>query len=137
MALWYFMSTRMGLRPNRSRSWGASGRWFKSSRPDHLKAADSHGKPDGLRPSPSPVSGAHPTETLRLSGNACEGAFEADVRVVLPEKLLTVREVADRLGVCRATMYAMVERGELPAVRIGAAVRVDPADHERRARLAS
>ncbi len=34
-------------------------------------------------------------------------------RVVLPEKLLTVREVAERLGVCRATVYAMVERGRL------------------------
>ncbi|MFY3743496.1 helix-turn-helix domain-containing protein [Anaeromyxobacter sp. Red801] len=48
--------------------------------------------------------------------------------MVLPEKLLTVREVADRLGVCRATVYAMVERSELPAVRIGSAVRVHPAD---------
>jgi excisionase family DNA binding protein len=48
--------------------------------------------------------------------------------VVLPEKLLTVREVAGRLGVCRATVYSMVERRELPAVRIGAAVRVHPAD---------
>jgi excisionase family DNA binding protein len=48
--------------------------------------------------------------------------------VVLPEKLLTVREVAARLGVCRATVYAMVERGELPAVRIGSVVRVHPAD---------
>jgi len=33
------------------RDWGASGRWFKSSRPDHLKAAASFGKPAALRPS--------------------------------------------------------------------------------------
>jgi excisionase family DNA binding protein len=49
-------------------------------------------------------------------------------RVALPERLLTVREVAARLGVCRATVYAMVERGELPHVRISGAVRVHPTD---------
>jgi excisionase family DNA binding protein len=35
---------------------------------------------------------------------------------------------AERLDVCRATVYGMVERGELPAVRIGAMVRIDPGD---------
>ncbi len=49
-------------------------------------------------------------------------------RLLLPERLLTIRDVAARLGVCRATAYAMVERGELPVVRIGSAVRVHPAD---------
>ncbi len=48
--------------------------------------------------------------------------------MVLPEKFLTVREVAERLGVCRATVYAMVERGELPHVRIGNRVRFHVAD---------
>jgi excisionase family DNA binding protein len=48
--------------------------------------------------------------------------------VVLPERLLTVREVASRLGVCRATVYAMVERGELRCVRVSNAVRIHPAD---------
>ncbi len=47
---------------------------------------------------------------------------------MLPEKLLTVREVAERLRVCRATVYAMVERGELPNVRVSNAVRFHPAD---------
>ena len=46
----------------------------------------------------------------------------------LPEKLLTVREVAETLSVCRATVYALCERGELPHVRIANAVRVSRLD---------
>ncbi len=33
-------------------------------------------------------------------------------------RLLTVREVADRLRVCRATVYRLVAEGRIPAVRI-------------------
>jgi excisionase family DNA binding protein len=47
---------------------------------------------------------------------------------VMPEKLLTVRDVAALLGVCRATVYSMAERGTLPHVRIGGSVRVHPTD---------
>ena len=43
------------------------------------------------------------------------------------DRMLTVKEVAARLHVCRATVYAMVERGELPRIRVGSAVRFDPA----------
>lgn len=42
------------------------------------------------------------------------------------ERLLTVMQVAALLGVCRATVYAMVERGELPHLRFGAVIRIDP-----------
>jgi excisionase family DNA binding protein len=38
--------------------------------------------------------------------------------------LLTVRETARLLGVCLASAYAMVERGELVHLRIGNAIRV-------------
>src|SRR5690349_15084436 len=118
------MHVHMGLHRNRSRSWGASGRWFKSSRPDHLKAPERLGISETPGSSLFVVEGSHPTETLRRS----EIDSNAAARVVLSEKLLTVREVAERLGVCRATVYAMVERGALPHVRIGNNVRFHPAD---------
>lgn len=44
--------------------------------------------------------------------------------------LLSAREVAQRLGVCTATVYKLCERGELTHVRISNAVRVDPRDLE-------
>ena len=42
--------------------------------------------------------------------------------------LLSVRQVAARLGVSTATVYALVERGGLPHVRISNAIRVLPGD---------
>lgn len=42
--------------------------------------------------------------------------------------LLTSREVAAALAICERTLYAPTKRGELPAVRIGRAVRYDVAD---------
>jgi len=38
-------------------------------------------------------------------------------------ELLRVAEVAKLLGLCRATIYRLVERGELPAFRIGNSIR--------------
>jgi excisionase family DNA binding protein len=43
--------------------------------------------------------------------------------------LLTVKELASLLGVCTATVYAMVERGELPHVRVGNAIRIVVTSH--------
>ena len=40
------------------------------------------------------------------------------------ELLLRIDVAAERLAVSRATLYRMVQRGELPTVRIGSAVRV-------------
>jgi excisionase family DNA binding protein len=43
--------------------------------------------------------------------------------------LLKDSEAARQLSVCKRTLWAMAfQRGELPAVKIGAAVRYDPAD---------
>ncbi len=44
------------------------------------------------------------------------------------ERLPTVRQVAALLGVCRATVYGMVERGELPHLRLGSLIRVRAKD---------
>jgi excisionase family DNA binding protein len=44
--------------------------------------------------------------------------------------LLTVREVAARLSISTAAVYALCDRGELPHVRVSNAIRVAPADLE-------
>jgi excisionase family DNA binding protein len=44
------------------------------------------------------------------------------------EVLLTLREVARQLGVCRATVYRLCATDKLPSVRVCNALRVRPAD---------
>jgi excisionase family DNA binding protein len=39
---------------------------------------------------------------------------------------MTVRGVADRLGVCTAQVYRLCQRGELSGLRIGGALRFPP-----------
>jgi excisionase family DNA binding protein len=52
--------------------------------------------------------------------------------------LLTVEEAADRLGVGRTLMYALIRSGDVPSVQIGRLRRVRPADLEAcAARLAA
>lgn len=46
-------------------------------------------------------------------------------------KVLTVAELAARLGVCRQTVYALERRGELRVIRIGRALRVPTSELER------
>ena len=46
----------------------------------------------------------------------------------LPEQLLTMREVAQHLRLCRATVYKLCAAGELAHVRIANAIRVSPGD---------
>lgn len=43
-------------------------------------------------------------------------------------RLLTYRQAAEILGVVDRTIYNLVRRGALPAVRFGGNVRIDPAD---------
>jgi excisionase family DNA binding protein len=44
------------------------------------------------------------------------------------DRVLSVRQVAEKLGVCTRTVYQLVGRGELPHVRITNAIRVAPTD---------
>ena len=46
------------------------------------------------------------------------------------EALLSVRDVAARLGVCTATVYWLVAQGQLAHVRVLNAIRVAPRDLE-------
>ena len=46
------------------------------------------------------------------------------------EALLSVRDVAARLGVCTATVYRLEAKGQLAHVRVLNAVRVAPRDLE-------
>jgi excisionase family DNA binding protein len=49
---------------------------------------------------------------------------------VVLERLLTADEVAKLLGVCRATVYALCEHGELRHARVSNAIRIAPTDVE-------
>jgi len=46
-------------------------------------------------------------------------------------ELLTIREACDRLKLSRASLYRLIQRGELPTVRIGRARRVIREDLDR------
>ena len=50
--------------------------------------------------------------------------------VAARDALLTTREVAEHLGVCRDTVYELCAKGELPNVRVLNAIRIAPADVE-------
>lgn len=45
--------------------------------------------------------------------------------------LLTYRRAARRLGVSERTLWGLVKRGQLPAVKFGGVVRIDPVDLDR------
>ena len=57
-------------------------------------------------------------------------------------RLFSVRDVAEQTTLPVSTVYDVIARGELPAIRIGRAVRIDEADllrwiDSRRDRMAS
>src|SRR4030067_3390515 len=57
---------------------------------------------------------------------------EFDSDQILPDarRLLKAKEVADILQVSRSMAYRMMQRGEIPTVRVGSAVRVRGGDLE-------
>ena len=74
-----------------------------------------------LRPGPQT-----PHSISREAGGPARHSFQEDQQVRLP-LVLTVEEAADRLGVGRTVMYALVSSGAVESVRIGRLRRV-PAD---------
>ncbi len=94
---------------------------------------------DGLGPSGSgpdrldifsAASGLAPDGVARNGPDRTESWAPVGRAALLPgvETLLTVTQVAALLGVCRATVYSMVERGELPHLRLGGLIRFRPED---------
>jgi excisionase family DNA binding protein len=51
-----------------------------------------------------------------------------DLAALNAGRLLRVTDVAERLGVCAATVYKLCDRGELPHLRIVNSIRVRPED---------
>lgn len=69
-----------------------------------------------------------PTPVLSLAAQWAAASTEQVAVAGGADALLSVRQVAARLGVCAATVYALADRGELPHVRILNAIRVAPDD---------
>lgn len=60
----------------------------------------------------------------RLLVNAALRAAAQVTDLTRPERGLKVSEVAARLSCAESTIYGLVDRGALPAVRLGSAIRV-------------
>lgn len=57
--------------------------------------------------------------------------YGSQLETSIPDRLLTADEVAERLSIGLSTAYLLLQRGELPSVRIGRSVRVRPEDLRR------
>ena len=49
----------------------------------------------------------------------------------VPQSLLRTTEAAQILKISRRTLQRLIKRGELPVIRIGGQIRIDPADLDR------
>ncbi len=97
----------------------------------------SGGDPAGANPSQS-IGNTHLTREGEVQGSQLStGLFKNSATQVLPDlrlvdggrdRLLSVRQVAERLGMSTATIYSLVEREELAHVRVSNAIRVRPVD---------
>lgn len=47
-----------------------------------------------------------------------------------PAGFVTVPELAKKLGVSRMTIYRMIERGDIPSIRVGRSIRIPYQDAE-------
>jgi excisionase family DNA binding protein len=42
--------------------------------------------------------------------------------------VLSVKQVAERLGLCKMTVYRLIHAGKIPAVQVGKSYRIEQAD---------
>lgn len=71
-----------------------------------------------------------PVGTASTASIGCGAPVVRNVVRPVVSRMLTVREVAEELAVCRATVYALLERGELERVWIGRSIRISAASLE-------
>jgi excisionase family DNA binding protein len=71
------------------------------------------------------LDGSPPTEPPTPAGSLLDSPATDDEVAKSVGKLLTVRQVANVLGVCPSTVYRLCERGELAHYRVRHAIRVD------------
>jgi excisionase family DNA binding protein len=81
-------------------------------------------------PAPGPPSQDAPYAPDQRTGHASSVPTATDLFAFHDgsDHLLTVRQVAQRLGVCAATVYRLCKIGDLPHIRIVDAIRVRPTD---------
>jgi excisionase family DNA binding protein len=57
--------------------------------------------------------------------------FQRRIEKTIEPMLLTARQAARALSISERTLWSLTKSGQIPAVRIGRAVRYDPADLRR------
>ena len=67
-------------------------------------------------------------ETLMSTALAEKSPQKADVRTVVADGLMTVREATEYLSVSRSKLYEMMEKGELAYVKLGRCRRIQRRD---------
>ena len=82
--------------------------------------------PASTRVASGPDSSASPELGPFSSPRVTPGLQTRCVNPVPSEGLLTVRQVAARLGVSTSTVYKLCREGRLPHVRVSNAIRVEP-----------
>ncbi len=57
--------------------------------------------------------------------------YGSQLETSIRDRLLTADEVAEKLSIGLSTAYLLLQRGDLPSVRIGRSVRIRPEDLKR------
>ncbi len=86
-----------------------------------------HGVADQSVSTPSPVLAPfRPEFVVGLWSGSSPAELVQPMPPILPERLLTVKQVAAQLQLSTATVYAMVEAGTLACVRVRNFIRIPP-----------